>query len=104
MNITNNRGNITVNKFTQVTPTPDPNVELTNLFPLISGTTNQYLNETQELELNSNTIQNYAEGTLFKVKAEVQNDCGDKAISYITFTTDTTPTIGDATIACSSFR
>ena len=104
MSIINNRSNITVNKFTQMTPTPDTNDELTNLFPLINGTTDQYLNETQEVELNSNTISNYAEGTLFRVKAEVQNDSGDKAISFISFTTDIKPKIWDATITCSSFR
>lgn len=74
MDITNKRGNITYNKFTQIYPVADPNDQLTNLFPLISGSTNQYVNETQTVALNPDTIDNYPDGTEFKVKAEVRND------------------------------
>ena len=102
MDIINNRGSITMNQFTQIEPTPDPNIVLTNVLPLITGATNQYLNNTQVVELNAATIDNYAEGTIFKVKAEVQNSWGDVSIDYITFLKSTTPTIGDATITCTS--
>jgi len=74
MNIKNLRGNITLTKFTQIEPVPDPNDPLTNIFPLIPGTTNQYINETDIVEINSDAIDNYPEGSTFKIKAEVQND------------------------------
>jgi len=102
MQITNKRGNITFVQFTQVEPTPDPNNALTNLFPLISGTVNQYLNMTKTVDLNAATINNYAVGTKFKVKAEVRNDCGDKSVGYTTFILSSTPIIGDATVSCPS--
>jgi hypothetical protein len=98
MIVDNKRGNITSNKFVQLEPIPDPNDELTNVFPLISGSANQYVNETQRVKQNLNTIDNYLIGTQFKVKAEVQNDCGDTAYGYITFGRIANPTIGDATI------
>lgn len=74
MDINNKRGNVTVNRFIQLEPIPDPNDELTNVFPLLIGTTDQYLNETLEVELNAGSINNYPQGTLFRVKAEVEND------------------------------
>ena len=102
MEIINKRGSITMNQFTQIEPTPDSNIVLTNVLPLITGATNQYLNNTQVVELNAATIDNYVEGTIFKVKAEVQNSWGDVSIDYITFLKSTTPTIGDATITWTS--
>jgi hypothetical protein len=68
------RGNLTSNQFVQIEPVPDPNDALTNIFPLISGTTNQYVNETQIVKINLATINNYPAGTNFKVMAEVEND------------------------------
>ena len=102
MDITNNRGNINYFKFVQIEPTPDPNSALTNVFPLISGTTNQYVNETKVVELNAATINNYAVGTIFKVMAEVHNDWGDISRGYISFALSMTPTIGNAIISCYS--
>jgi hypothetical protein len=102
MEISNKRGNITVNQFIQKSPVPDQNDVLTNLFPLISTSPNRYLNETQTVDLNPDTINNYPDGTIFEVKAVVQNDWGDKAISYINFFKDPGPTIGDAVIICPS--
>ena len=102
MEIINNRGSIIMNKFIQIEPTPDSNDLLTNVLPLITGTTNQYLNSTQVVELNAATIDNYPEGTIFKIKAEVQNSWGDIAIDYATFLKSTSPTIGDITIICPS--
>ena len=102
MEITNKRGSINYHKFTQIEPTPDPNDPLTNIFPLISGSTNQYLNDTDSVDLYSNALNNYPQGTNFKVKAEVHNDWGDKAIEYINFSLSTSPTIGDAVISCTS--
>ena len=102
MEIINLRGNLTVNKFIQSAPTPNPTDPLTNVLPLITGSTNQYLNETQRVDLNAATINNYVSGTSFKMKAEVENDCGDKAINYITLSKASTPTVGDATITCTS--
>ena len=100
MEIANSRGSITVNKYEQIEPTPDPNVVLTNVLPLISGTTNQYLNNTTIVELNAQTIENYVEGTVFKVKASVQNSWGDLAEDYITFLKSSSPNIGDAVVSC----
>ena len=74
MIISNIRGNITLTKFIQILPVPDPSDPLTNIFPLISGQTNQYQNETTIVNLNIATIDNYSAGTKFSVKAEVQND------------------------------
>ena len=102
MAITNYRGNLTVNRFTQLTPIPNPTDPLTNVLPLITGSTNQYLNATQRVDLNAATINNYVGGTSFRVKAEVENDCGDKAINYITLSKASKPTVGDATITCTS--
>ena len=102
MSITNKRGSINYNKFVQIEPTPNPSDALTNLFPLISGSTNQYVNETTIVELNPSTIKNYAVGTLFKVMAEVHNDWGDKSRGYISFALSMTPIIGDAVITCTS--
>ena len=102
MDITNKRGNINYYKFTQIDPSPDPNNPLTNVFPLISGSSNQYVNKTNTVDLNPNTLNNYPQGTNFKVKAEVRNDCGDIAIGYINFALATSPTIGDAIISCPS--
>jgi hypothetical protein len=102
MTVNNKRGNITVNQFIQVSPVPDPNDILTNLFPLVSSSPNVYLNETKTVDLNPDTISNYPDGTAFVVKAVVQNDWGDKAVSFINFSKDPGPTIGDAAIVCSS--
>ena len=98
MIIINMRGNITSTKFIQIDPIPDPNDPLTNIFPLISGATNQYQNETDIVDINPDTFNNYAEGTFFEVKAEVTNDWGDKAISFITFAKEYSPTVGDVAI------
>lgn len=73
ISVTNKRGSSNYYKFVQMEPTPDPNNPLTNIFPLISGTTNQYVNETRIVELNPAAINNYAVGTLFKVMGEVHN-------------------------------
>jgi hypothetical protein len=102
MTINNKRGNITVNQFIQVSPVPDPNVVLTNLFPLVSSSPNVYLNDTKTVDLNPDSINNYPDGTTFVVKAVAQNDWGDKAVSFINFSKDPGPTIGDAAIVCSS--
>jgi hypothetical protein len=74
MDIDNKRGNITSFKFVQEEPIPDPNDPLTNIFPLIVGQTNQYVNETEVVELNTQTINNYPDGTMFRVHAYVEND------------------------------
>ena len=97
MKIVNKRGNITSTKFIQIEPTPDPNDPLTNLFPLIDGTTNKYVNET-----NTSTFNNYPEGSFFLIKAEITNDWGDKAIDYLSLAKEVFPTIDDVTITCTS--
>ncbi|CAI2386633.1 unnamed protein product [Moneuplotes crassus] len=102
LDIVNKRGNITLTKFTQEFPVADPNDPLTNVFPLIDGQTNQYVNETTEVSLNQNTLANYPSGTIFKIKAEVTNDCGDRAISKINLMRDFPPTVGGVTITCPS--
>ena len=70
------------------------------LWPIFSlwlvGQTNQYVNETTEVQIN------YPSDTVFKVKAEVTNDWGDRAIASINFIRDSPPTIGGATITCPS--
>ena len=74
MDIFNNRGNITQTTFLQIEPVPDINDPLTNLFPLISSGPNQYLNETLEIQLEQTSVDNFPDGTIFTVKAEVRND------------------------------
>ena len=98
MNIINKRGNITLTKFTQIEPVPTPSDPLTNIFPLIPGTTTQYVNETQFVELNQLTLNNYPLGTTFTITAEITNDWGDKAIAYIDLVRETPPVIGDISI------
>ena len=98
MKVFNDRGNVTSTKFIQLKPFPDPSDPLTNLFPLISGTTNEHVNETEIVELNPATFNNYVDGTYFEVKAEVTNDWGDKAVSFLTFIKNQKPIIGDITV------
>jgi hypothetical protein len=102
MNITNKRGNVNSNKFIQIEPTPTPSDALTNIFPIIPGQTDQYINEITDIDLNSATLENYAYGTTFRVRAEVTNTCGDKAINAISFKMSPKPTIGDVQITCTS--
>ena len=102
MKIVNLRGNITSTKFIQIEPTPDPNDPLTNIFPLIDGSANEYVNETDTLEINTSTFNSYPEGSNFLIKAEITNDWGDKAIDYFLLYKEISPTVDDVTISCAS--
>ncbi|CAI2385241.1 unnamed protein product [Moneuplotes crassus] len=102
MVIHNKRGNVTSYKFTQTFPIPNPADPLTNILPLIAGQTDKYVNETNIVKLSKTTIDNYPAGSKFLIMSEAQNDCGDRAVAYISLFKEPLPIIGDATISCVS--